>query len=93
MVDENKVEGTVTEGIGRVKDAVGGLTGDTSTQAEGKFDQASGRVQAEYGDLLDDARDQLDEAGELIRDNPLVAVGIGLGLGFVLGWLLTPSRG
>ena len=39
MVDENQIEGTLTEGVGKLKDAAGGLTGDTSTQADGKLDQ------------------------------------------------------
>ena len=91
-MSDNEIKGSVTEGVGHVKDAVGGLTGDSSTQAEGNFDQVRGKAQSEYGDLLDDARDQLDEAGELIRDNPLAAVGVALGVGLLLGWLLTPSR-
>ena len=34
-----KAEGLLDEVKGKVKDGVGGLTGDTATQAEGKFDQ------------------------------------------------------
>jgi uncharacterized protein YjbJ (UPF0337 family) len=32
-----------------VKDAAGGLTGDTSLQTEGKLDQAKGKVQDTFG--------------------------------------------
>ncbi len=92
MVDENQIEGTVTEGVGRLKDAAGGLTGDTGTQAEGKVDQLQGRVQSEYGDLLEQARDQFEDATALMREQPLATLGIAAGIGFLLGWLLTPSR-
>ena len=34
---------------GRVKDAVGGLTGDGRLQLEGKLDQAKGKVQDAVG--------------------------------------------
>ncbi len=92
MVDENEIEGAVTEGVGKLKDAAGGLTGDTSTQAEGKIDQLQGKVQSEYGDLLEQARDQFEDVTALMRDQPLAAIGIAAGVGFLLGWLLTPSR-
>ena len=92
MVDENQIGGAVTEGVGKLKDAAGGLTGDTSTQADGKLDQLQGKVQGEYGDLLEKARDQFEDATALMRDQPLAALGIAAGVGFLLGWLLTPSR-
>ena len=34
---------------GRLKDAAGGLTGDSSLQAEGKVDQLKGKVQDAFG--------------------------------------------
>jgi uncharacterized protein YjbJ (UPF0337 family) len=45
----DSVEGKVEGGQGRVKDAVGGLTGDGSLQVEGKVDQAKGRIQDAVG--------------------------------------------
>ncbi len=54
---ENNLEGNAKDVKGKVKDAWGGLTGDTSTQAEGKLDQAKGKVQDAFGDAqrnLDD---------------------------------------
>jgi uncharacterized protein YjbJ (UPF0337 family) len=91
-MDENTAKGAVTEGAGKLKDAAGGLTGDTGTQAEGKFDQLSGKAQRQFGDTMDDAQDQLEGVVSTIRDYPLAAVGIAAGVGFLLGMLLTPSR-
>ena len=95
-MSENKVEGIVTEGSGKLKDAAGGLTGDTGMQAEGKIDQLSGMAQREFGDTIDDTLDEaqgrLEAATELVRDNPLAALGVATLLGFLLGLLLIPSR-
>lgn len=46
---ENNVEGKGKDLKGRVKDAVGGLTGDSSLQAEGKLDRAEGNIQDKFG--------------------------------------------
>ncbi|MCQ8277009.1 CsbD family protein [Acetobacteraceae bacterium KSS8] len=93
MVDRNEIEGALDKGVGRVKDAAGGLTGDLGLQADGKVDQLQGHVQQEYGGVIDQLRDQVEEAAELVRDRPLAALGIAAGFGFVLGLLLVPSRG
>ena len=91
-MDDNTVKGAVTEGTGKLKDAAGGLTGDTSLQGEGKFDQLSGKAQREFGDTIDEAQDQLEGVVSLVRDNPMVSIGIAAGAGFLLGMLLIPSR-
>lgn len=46
---ENQVKGGAKEMKGRVKDAAGGLTGDTEMQVEGKIDEATGKVQNAFG--------------------------------------------
>jgi uncharacterized protein YjbJ (UPF0337 family) len=46
---ENSAEGKADTLKGKVKDAVGGLTGDTSLQGEGKLDQLKGKVQDAFG--------------------------------------------
>lgn len=46
---ENSLEGKAKDLKGRVKDAAGGLTGDTSLQGEGKIDQLKGKVQDAVG--------------------------------------------
>ncbi|HEX8690926.1 MAG TPA: CsbD family protein [Longimicrobium sp.] len=51
---ENSLEGQGKDLKGRVKDAVGGLTGDGSLQAEGKMDRLEGKVQDKLGDLQRD---------------------------------------
>jgi uncharacterized protein YjbJ (UPF0337 family) len=48
---ENNLRGTGNDLKGRVKDAAGGLTGDSEMQAEGKWDQLKGKAQNAVGDL------------------------------------------
>jgi len=45
----NQLEGTGKDIKGRVKDAIGGLTGDESLQAEGKMDRLKGKIQDTFG--------------------------------------------
>jgi uncharacterized protein YjbJ (UPF0337 family) len=59
---ENNLEGAGKDLKGRVKDAVGGLTGDTSLQGEGKLDRLEGKLQDKLGDAersLDPDKDRI----------------------------------
>jgi uncharacterized protein YjbJ (UPF0337 family) len=47
----NNLEGTGDSIKGHVKDGVGGLTGDSSLQAEGKVDQLKGKAKDALGDV------------------------------------------
>ena len=46
---------------GKLKDAAGKVLGDREMQAEGKVDKATGKVQSNYGDAKEKAKDQLDK--------------------------------
>ena len=52
---KDQVKGTVKEGEGRVRNAVGGLTGDTSEQLKGKGQELKGKVQRKIGEAETDA--------------------------------------
>jgi uncharacterized protein YjbJ (UPF0337 family) len=54
-MDENGIKGAVKNVEGKIEDAVGGLTGDTRTQIEGKLDQGAGKVQSAFGKAKDEA--------------------------------------
>jgi uncharacterized protein YjbJ (UPF0337 family) len=61
-MDKEHVKGAVDKSKGAVKDAVGGLTGNTGLQVEGKVDKAKGAVRQTVGDAKDAARDAIDKA-------------------------------
>jgi uncharacterized protein YjbJ (UPF0337 family) len=80
MVDENQFEGAARDLGGKVQDAVGGLTGDASTQANGKLNQFSGKAQKTFGDASEELRSN-------VRDRPLTALVMVGGIFFALGLL------
>ena len=56
--DEIELEGKFDETKGKVKEGVGKLGGDRSTEIGGKFDQAKGKVKQGVGDLKDEHVDE-----------------------------------
>lgn len=85
MVDENEVTGTAKEYMGKAQGAAGDLLGDSSTSVKGRVNEAAGKVQAGYGQVADQASDIASELGDRIKAQPLVAVAIATGLGYLLG--------
>jgi len=56
---KDEIKGTIKEGEGRVRNAVGGLTGDTSEQLKGKGQELKGKVQRKIGEAESDADQDL----------------------------------
>lgn len=73
---DDRVEGTAREFGGRVQESVGNLTGDSKTQAQGLYNQATGQAQQAAGQVTD-----------FVRDQPLTAAVVALAVGYVLGRL------
>ena len=57
---ENKAKATAKNIEGKIQEAVGDITGDTKTQAEGKAKQAEASVQHSVENVKDAAKDILD---------------------------------
>ena len=57
----DRLEGTVDEAKGNVKQAWGDATGDDQTKAEGKVDEVTGSAKQAWGDLKDAASDLKDD--------------------------------
>ena len=58
-MDRDRIEGTVKEGAGKVKEAWGDATDNPETEAEGQQEQVEGDVQEKWGKVKDDVRDAL----------------------------------
>lgn len=90
-MDDNRIKGTATNIGGKVKDAVGGLTGDTKTQAEGKMDQVSGQLQDAYGSAKDAVREGASTFGaeldSFVSEKPMQSLLIAAGLGYLFARL------
>jgi uncharacterized protein YjbJ (UPF0337 family) len=78
MMDQAK--GVANNVVGKAQDAFGGATGDMATQAQGKVRQAAGKAQKTFGDALSGFQDAA-------LTNPIAAVAVVAGVGFLLGIL------
>ncbi len=72
----DKVQGMARDVAGRAQQAFGGTVGDAKVQAQGMYNQASGQAQ-----------EQAARLAEVIRDQPLTAAIIALGIGYIVGRL------
>ena len=77
----NEVSGTIQNTAGKVKDQAQEAYGKVKDQAQDVMGQAKGKAQDLSGDLED-----------RVREQPLVSVGVAVGLGVVLGLLLRGGR-
>ncbi|QRM27634.1 CsbD family protein [Microvirga sp. VF16] len=57
-MDQDRIEGSAKTLSGRVKEFFGRMFGDSKLRAEGKMDQAEGRIQNAVGGLKDSLRDE-----------------------------------
>jgi uncharacterized protein YjbJ (UPF0337 family) len=57
-MDKDRVEGSIKQGTGKVKEAAGKLTGDQKLKGEGKADQVEGKVQNTIGGVKDKLREK-----------------------------------
>ena len=73
---DDSIEGTAREFGGRVQETVGNMTGDTKTQAQGLYNQASGQAQQAAAQFSD-----------VIKAQPIVSALVALAIGYVLGRL------
>ncbi|HEY9219170.1 MAG TPA: CsbD family protein [Phenylobacterium sp.] len=87
-IDETRAQGAANNTAGKVQDAIGALTGDLRTQAEGKLRQVQGKAQEAYGRVSERAEVAGSQADEFIRNKPYEAVAIAAGVGLILGLLI-----
>ena len=67
-MDKDRIAGAAKDFAGKAESAVGGLTGDAKTQAEGRAREAAGTVQNLYGQAKDAASDVADAAVSYAKD-------------------------
>ena len=67
--------------IDELRDNVAAVAGSVGDMAGHQYEQA-----------YDVATDAVEETGQIIRRNPLASIGVGLGVGFLLGLILTGGR-
>ncbi len=58
-MDSDRIEGAAHQAKGAVKEAVGKVTGDAKTEAEGAAEKNAGKVQNAIGGMKDSVRDAM----------------------------------
>ena len=66
MTDE-KTEGKVDEGKGRIKEAAGSLTGDDELKNKGKVDRAAGGAKQKVGGAADKVGDAIGGVADKVK--------------------------
>jgi uncharacterized protein YjbJ (UPF0337 family) len=61
LMDKDRIEGSLNQAKGAVKEVAGKVTGDTKLQAEGTAEKVAGKAQNAVGGVKDAARDALDK--------------------------------
>lgn len=67
MWNKNERKGKVDKAKGKVKQAVGTLTGDDDLKAEGRADETAGKVETAVGRLSHKAGDAITRAGKAVK--------------------------
>ena len=76
-MDKDRIAGAAKDFAGKAESAVGSMTGDAKTQAEGRAREAAGTVQNLYGQAKDAVSDAADTAVNYAKDamgNPSDAI-------------------
>jgi uncharacterized protein YjbJ (UPF0337 family) len=90
-MDKDRIAGSAKDFAGKVEGDVGSMAGDAKTQASGLAREAEGTVQNLYGQAKDAYENSA--VAKKVQDNPLGALLIASGIGFVLAMLMTrPPR-
>lgn len=55
-MDKDRIEGSLEQAKGKIKEVAGKVTGDAKLEGEGKADQVSGKIQNAVGGLKDKLR-------------------------------------
>ena len=67
MWNKNEREGKIDEAKGRVKQAVGDLSGNDKLKAEGKVDEAVGQAKTAVGGIQHKVGDAIENAGKTVK--------------------------
>jgi len=60
-MNKDRIEGTLEQAKGKVKETVGKATGDAKLQGEGKAQQIAGKMQNAVGGAKDAVREAVEE--------------------------------
>jgi uncharacterized protein YjbJ (UPF0337 family) len=60
-MNKDRIEGSLDQAKGKMKEVAGKVTGDTKLETEGKADQIKGKVQNTIGGMKDSIKEAVDD--------------------------------
>ena len=57
IMDKDRIDGAGKKVSGSIKEAIGKITGDKNSRAEGKARKTAGEIQSDFGSAKDSVRD------------------------------------
>ncbi len=88
---QDQVAGSARSGFGKVQSAMGDALNDEDMQASGEANDIIGDVQEYFGKVVDRVTDAKDQLDDLLTDGPYKALGLAVGLGLLVGFVLGRS--
>jgi uncharacterized protein YjbJ (UPF0337 family) len=96
-MNPNRAAGAFKNGMGKVEQGVGEMTGDAKLQAEGMADSLAGKAQNLYGQAADAASDAAETIADqaisfeqlmrdYVRERPYVALGAAFAIGALISY-------
>jgi uncharacterized protein YjbJ (UPF0337 family) len=67
MLNKNEINGTVDQAKGKVKQAVGTLTGNDRLKAEGQADEVVGKVESVVGGAIRKVEDETTRVRKAVK--------------------------
>ena len=67
MWNKNERDGKIDQAKGRVKQAVGDLTGNEKLKAEGQVDEAGGKAEEAVGQIKREAGTAIENVGKAVK--------------------------
>jgi len=67
MLNKNEINGTVDQAKGKVKQAVGTLTGNDGLKAEGRADEVVGKVESVVGGAIRKVEDETTRIRKAVK--------------------------
>jgi ElaB/YqjD/DUF883 family membrane-anchored ribosome-binding protein len=84
MVDST-IKGAAKKAAGRIEAAAGVLTGDASTELNGRIRELSGAAEKSFGDIVDVAEDSAAKVRDFVEQEPWKAVAVAGVIGLLVG--------
>jgi uncharacterized protein YjbJ (UPF0337 family) len=66
-MNKERIEGSLDQAKGKVKETIGKATGDAKLESEGKADQAAGKVENAIGGAKDAIKDAADSVKKAVN--------------------------